>query len=236
MSDDQEIKQQALARTPLFAALPQSDLDQLGQMAKRRQLALGQSLFVKGDPGDTLYVVVSGVVKISMTSPGGSEKVLNLIGPGQMFGEIALLDGGERTADAIAVEPSELVAIGRRDLFDFFDKNPRGWTRMLAACCERIRWISEMFEDATFLELPARLAKRLLLLSQSFGQKGPSGEVLINLRLSQQDLANQMSVTRESINKVLNSWDKQEIIHLQRGRITLLAPSALERIIKADHS
>lgn len=236
MGDDQEFKKRILANTTLFGSLPSPDIDQLAHMATWRRTEQGRTIFSKGDPGNTLFVVVSGVVKIATVSVGGTERVLNILAPGQMFGEVAMLDGGDRTADAVAMEAVELIAIERRDLFEFMDKNPRGWTTMLAACCDRIRWVSEMLEDTTFLELPARLAKRLLLLAHTFGEPGENGEVSINLRLSQQDLANLMSVTRESVSKVLNSWDKQSVIRRKRSHITLLSLDALKRILEADQA
>ncbi len=227
MSESSQIKRQILGRTLLFGALADAEMDHLAAMAKLLRLPARTPLFFKGDPGDRLYIVVRGVVRISTVSADGRETTLNLMGPGQMFGEIAVLDGGERTADASVIEDCEMVAIERRDLLAFLERNPRCSIRMLAACSDRLRWVSELLEDAQFLELPARLAKRLLLLSHMFGQKVEDG-VRIGVRLSQRDLAAHMTVRRESVNKQLNDWEREGLIRMGRGWIVVLDHDALD--------
>ena len=127
-----EIKRKALMRCTLFEGLGGDDIDHLVSTSKILGLAPKTRLFSKGDPGDRLYIVTKGLVRISMASADGREVTLNLIGTGQMFGEIAVLDGGERTADATAVEETELVILERRDLLTFLESKPLSSIRMLA--------------------------------------------------------------------------------------------------------
>lgn len=226
MSDRLDIKRQALRRTSLFNSLTETEMDKLIALSKLMTLPPGSVLFMKGDPGDRLFVVIKGIVRISTVSIEGRETTLNLIGSGQMFGEIAVLDGGDRTADAVTVDATELLAIDRRDLLTFLESNPRCCFRMLAACADRLRWVSGLLEDANFLDLPARLAKRLLLLARTFGRPVTEG-IRIDLRLSQQDLATHMNVTRESVNKLIHSWELEGFVQTGRGWVVVRDEDAL---------
>src|SRR5207237_9753793 len=132
-------------------------------------------IFQKGDPSRCLYVIERGCVKIVASSAQGREVALNLLGAGEIFGEIALIDGGGRSADAVACEPVRLLALERRALIPFLEASPEVTLRMLVALARRVRWISDTFEDAAFLSLPVRLAKRLIFLDRHFGLKGSTG-------------------------------------------------------------
>lgn len=230
MTDQSDLKRKALTRTTLFGSLSEGDLDQLVGMATLRKFSARQPLFMKGDAGDKLFIVISGLVRISTVSPDGRETTLNLIRAGQMFGEVAVLDGGERTADATAASDVEVLTIDRRDLLTYLAHNPRSSQCMLAACCERIRWVSELLEDAQYLDLPPRLAKRLLLLARAFGQQSDGG-LRIGIRLSQQDLADHMNVSRESINKLLGQWRDEGLITIGRSAITVVDLPAFEALV-----
>ena len=161
-----------LARHDLLGHLTPEELDRLLAPARVERLDEGQVLFRKGDPGDRLYVVLSGRISIGTTSEAGKEVVFNVLGRGEVFGEIALLDGKARTADATAMAESHLLVLDRADFMPFLERHPEVAARLIAVLCERVRWISESYEDALFLELPARLAKRLLVLAQSHGEPG----------------------------------------------------------------
>ena len=233
MSDRLDIKRQAMRRTALFCSLTDAELDKLIPLSKLLSYPPGITLFIKGDPGDRLFIVIKGIVRISTMSMEGRETTLNLIGGGQMFGEIALLDGGERTADAMTVDSTELLAIEKRDLLGFLEGNPQSCIRMLAACADRLRWISGLLEDANFLDLPARLAKRLLLLARTFGRPVTDG-IRIDLRLSQQDLATHMNVTRESVNKLIHSWELEGLVQTGRGWVVVRDEDALEGLAEVE--
>jgi CRP-like cAMP-binding protein len=220
-----------LQSTALFAGLPESDLAELAAVAQFIHLNADQLLFIKGDPGHQLYVVSRGVIRISSNSSDGKETILNLLRAGQSFGEVALLDGQERTANATAHEASELLVLERRDLMAFLDHHPEAMRRMLVAVCSRLRWISEALEDAHFLDLPRRLAKRILLLSQLFGQRHSSGGIRIALQLSQQDLAELLVVTRESVNRQLRQWESEGLMTLKGGYLVVTDIPQLEKIV-----
>ncbi|HIJ38796.1 MAG TPA: Crp/Fnr family transcriptional regulator [Rhodospirillaceae bacterium] len=227
-------KRQTLGKSTLFGTLPPDDLEHLASISKLFAVQKQTLLFSKGDVGERLYLVVKGLIRITTISVDGRESILNLVGPGKIFGEIAVLDGGLRTADAIAVEDSELLSIERKDLMLFLHQSPHCCIRMLAACASRMRWISSLLEDTHFLDLPARLAKRLLLLARSFGQPVANG-IRIDIRLSQQDLANHLNVSRESINKLINNWEQQGLVQTGRGKIFIVDRERLEQCIIDEH-
>jgi CRP-like cAMP-binding protein len=217
---DTVLIRQGLARTALFCALPEPQLAELAALARIRRLAAGETLFRKGEESRALYVVLRGRIRISSGSAEGREAVLNLLAPGETFGEVALVDGGQRTADAAAVEPVVLAGLDRRDLVPFLQARPELMLRMLAALSERLRWVSESFEDALFLELPARLAKRLLFLSARFGVDTPRGRRL-TVPLPQHELAGHMNVARETVNRQLRAWRAEGLIALDQGVVVL---------------
>lgn len=221
-------KRDALSLSAVFAPLPPEDIARLAHISKIVSPPAGTLLFMKGDAGDRLYIIIKGLVRISALSPDGREITLNLLNDGQMLGEIAILDGGFRTADATIVEDSQLLAIERRDLIPLLAENSRICLRVLAACAQRLRWMSEVLEDSQFLELPARLAKRLLHLARSFGRPTESG-IRIGIRLSQQDLATHMNASRESVNKLINAWEHQGLVQTGRNWIIIRDPENLER-------
>jgi len=219
-----------MQQTVLFAGLAEESVAELATTAHFLRLETYETLFLKGDEGRSLYIVARGVIRISSTSDDGKETTLNLMHSGQMFGEVAVLDGQNRTANAIAHEPAELLVIERRDLMAFLDRNPEAMRRMLVAVCSRLRWISEALEDAHFLDLPRRLAKRILLLAKLFGHPHSEGGIRIALQLSQQDLAELLVVTRESVNRQLRQWETDGLMTLKGGYIVVTDIARLETI------
>jgi CRP-like cAMP-binding protein len=233
MSDgvDTRLKQkiEALARTTLFGGLGDASLKRVATIAEWRVLAQDAVVFRRGEPGTHLFVIHRGHVKFGSGAVDGREVTLNLLGPGAVFGELAFADGGPRTADVVAVEAAELLALSRRDLIPFLKKEPDVVLQLMAALAARARWISESYEDAAFLELPARLAKRLLFLSHHFGFDTPRGRRLA-ATLPHRELANHMNVARESISRLMQKWRKEGVIDEHRGVIVLLDPKRLEAL------
>ena len=216
-----------LARTPLFSAIPAALLDELAARARMVRVESRAVLFSKGDPGDRLYLLASGVIRIGVLSPEGREVTYALIRPGELFGEIAVLDGGVRTADATAMEASELLAVDRADVVGFLNRHPVQALHLIAVLCERVRRADTLLEDVVFLSLPGRLAKHLLVLAETLGSRAaPGGPPRI--RLSQQELADHLGISRESVNKVLSKWEQAGLVTLGRGQITLEQEKALE--------
>jgi CRP/FNR family cyclic AMP-dependent transcriptional regulator len=222
-------KAQVLSRAALFEGLAPEHLERLSALARSTTFKAGEIIFRKGDMNPTLYVIERGRVKISTGSAEGREVVLNLLGPPAVFGEVALIDGSERTADAIAAEPVTLLGLDRRDMIPFLEGQPGLMLRMLAAMTARLRWVSERYEDAVFLELPARLAKRLLLLGEHFGFDTPRGRRL-TVALPQRELASYMGVSRETVNRLLQEWLGKGLIEIDRGVLILKDATALGRI------
>ncbi|WP_419798939.1 MAG: Crp/Fnr family transcriptional regulator [Terasakiella sp.] len=226
-------KKALLSNSELLSGLDGAMLDRLLSMTVTRRLDKNETLFVKGDPGDSLFGVQEGKIKIVTTSPNGKEVTLNIIEEGQFFGEIALLDGMDRTADAVAMEKTEVLVIQRRDFIPFLEKHPKLCIQVMQLLCHRVRLTSEMVEDAAFLPLDGRLAKRLLNLADLYGQEQPGGGVLIGLNLPQQELARMMGTSRESVNKQLQIWRNEGWIELARGKVTILNEEALQYVLEA---
>jgi len=223
-----------LARHFLLGQLRPEELDRLLAMAGERRFAGGQVIFQKGDPGTSMMAVLDGRVRIGAYSEDGKEIILNIVEPGQIFGEIALLDGRERTADATAMGPTTLLVLDRRDFVPFLERNPKIAVRLLEVVCERVRRTSELVESVAFLDFSARLARLLLRLAESYGEETGAG-TRINLKLSQQDLGNLIATTRESVNRQLNAWQQEGIVRLEQGRITIVDRDALDDLtIPAD--
>ncbi len=221
-----------LARHELRGHLTSEELDRLLAPARVERVDEGGVLFRKGDPGDRLYVVLSGRISIGTTSEAGKEVIFNVLGRGEVFGEIALLDGKARTADAIAMTESHLLVLDRADFMPFLERHPEVAARLIAVLCERVRWISESYEDALFLELPARLAKRLLVLAQSHGEPGDGTTTRIEFPLSQQALAHMAGVSREAVNKLLRAWQSEGLIAQDKHHVTILDPALLKRLVE----
>jgi CRP/FNR family cyclic AMP-dependent transcriptional regulator len=217
-----------LARVPLFAELTVEELDGLRACLRRRRYGRGQVIFLQGDPGTSLYLIESGRVRIVLTSPEGKEVVLALLGPADFFGDLALLDGEPRSADAVAQAPSELVVLRRDNFLRFLDAHPRATVGLLTVLSRRLRHNAQLLQDAAFLNVPGRLARVILELAEAEGQ--PNGTaVIIPSRLTQTELAGMVGATRESVNKWLRSYERRGLIRCQRGRITVLNPDALRR-------
>lgn len=219
-------KQAVLSQHFLLRSLSPEELGQLAQLAVPMRYEPDQTIFQRGDAGDSLMAVVRGRVKICSQSVEGKELILNIIKPGELFGEIALLDGEPRTADAVALERCELLVLSRVSFLPFVERNPGVALRMMAVLCRRLRKTSAQFEDCLFLEVPARLARALLNLAEAFGQPAKQG-VHIDLKLSQQQLGSIVGVTRESVNKHLGEWQRQGWVELRAGYLTIRDRAAL---------
>jgi CRP-like cAMP-binding protein len=229
----------------LLGRLNPAELDEVLQYARTHSLAPSQELFAKGDPGDGLFAVLSGQIKISTLSESGKEVVLNILGPGEIFGEIALLDGKARTANAHAIGASELLVLPRPDFLRFLERHPQVSWRLLDVLCARLRWVSESYEDVVFKRLANRLAKKLVVLAEHFGETGEEGQAgdgdaagsggrRIALPLPQQELANIVGATRESVNKQMRLWEDTGLIAYDQGRITVLDLARLAEIAESE--
>ncbi len=221
-----------LAKHDLLGHLTPEELDRLLAPARVERLDEGRVLFRKGDPGDRLYVVLAGRIAIGTTSEDGKEVVFNVLGRGEVFGEIALLDGKARTADAPAMAECHLLVLERKDFMPFLESHPEVAARLIAVLCERVRWVSESYEDALFMDLPARLAKRLLRLAETHGEPAGGTAIRIEFPLSQQELAKMAGVSREAVNKLLRAWQTQGLIAHDHSHVTILDEARLKRLVE----
>jgi len=220
----------ALSKNRLFGQLEPEKLDELLALSRIERFAPKDVVFLKGDPGDCLYAIMSGRIGITTTSEGGKEIFLNILGPGEVFGEIALLDGRERTAGAMALDPAELLRIDQADFLPFLERNPKLSIRLMRVLCERIRWTSDIIEDTIFLDIPHRLAKRLLTLVKQYGKPTRNG-ITIDIKLSQESLGQMLGVTRESVNKGIRTLEAQGIIAHEHGIINVTDIASLEAFV-----
>ncbi|MDE9366976.1 Crp/Fnr family transcriptional regulator, partial [Luteipulveratus sp. YIM 133132] len=189
-------------RAPLFAPLDDEAAEALlGQMTRNR-IERGEELFREGDQGDRLYVITAGKVKLGRRSPDGRENLLAILGPGEMLGELSLFDPGARTATATAVAGTELVGLSHKDLTTFLGGRPEVAITMLGALARRLRRTNEALGDLVFTDVPGRVAKALLDLSSRFGRPAEDG-VLVAHDLTQEELAQLVGASRETVNKAL---------------------------------
>lgn len=207
-----------LSANAFFQRLGPEAVTAMAALCTTRILAREELLFQKGDAGDALFGVRRGRVRISSGSEAGRAMTLNILGSGDIFGEIALLDGRPRSAEARAIEPTELFALRRRDFVRFLDDNPRLALGVIELLCERLRWMSERVEEGSFVSIEARLARRVLMLAEDYGS---------DVEISQQELGDFIGVSRECVNRQLRLWKRDGLVSIGRGRIGLLDSTAL---------
>lgn len=219
-----------LRQHPIFSDLDPEALDQLCRYAKPTSLKRGATIFAKGDVGNSLYAVISGTVKISISSPDGRNAILNLISAGGLFGEVALLDGKERTADATANTNCEIFVIDRREFLPFVKIQPALAMKFIELLCERLRWTSDQVEQVILQDLPRRLASALLGLTEKRKLEPTSQTIAI----TQQEISEMVGMTRESINKQLRAWAARDWVRLEHGAIVLLNQDPLRALAESS--
>jgi CRP-like cAMP-binding protein len=225
-------KRELLANVPLFEGLEPAELDALIPVARTVSLAKRQELFHKGDAGTQVYVVIRGKLKALTTSDGGDDVVFSILAAGEVLGEIALLGGTPRTATVTAIDASELLIIDRRDFITFLRRHPDVGIKLLEVLAQRMKRVSELVEDTLFLNLPLRLAKKLLSLSKAYGQPHDQG-LRLDLDLSQEEWGDLVGTTRESINKQFRAWTDAGILSVDHGYIVIQNRRELERLAGA---
>jgi CRP-like cAMP-binding protein len=218
-------KLEILRNHPLFGQLGADALNRLASYAHTKAVKAGTMIFEKGDPGTSLFAVLRGTVRISNQSVDGKDAVLNMIPVGGIVGEIALLDGRPRTADAFAVSDCELMQIDRRDFVPLLTENPEIALKLIEILCGRIRHTSAQVEDITFLNLPGRLAKTLLWLSAQ--SDSPHTR---KVSMTQREIGQIIGMSRESTNKQLREWEDKKWLKLERGGVVVLDPRPLTEI------
>jgi CRP/FNR family transcriptional regulator, cyclic AMP receptor protein len=216
----------ALRRVPLFAPLTAEQIAELARMARRQRFGRDEVVFYQGDSGDTFYVILSGQVKVSVSSPEGQEAILVMLDAGESFGELALLDEQPRSATIEATRPTEVLVMRKDEFHRLIHHHPDIALSLLRVMTKRLRDTDQLVQDAAFLDVAERLAKKLLALLESHGRPSDRG-VDLDIHLTQQDLAAMIGATRESVNKQLGAFRDRGILSVDRQRITILKPDAL---------
>jgi CRP/FNR family transcriptional regulator, cyclic AMP receptor protein len=210
----------------LFGKLTPQHIDRLSACIVAKTVKRGTSIFAKGDPGTSLCAIREGTVKISVSTVDGKDAVFNVLGKGAIFGEIALLDGNPRTADATAVTDCELFVIERRDFLQMMREEPDIALRIIEILCSKLRRTTEQAEEVMFLDLPIRLARALLRLVGA----DTAGMRERKITITQKDLGNIIGMTRESTNKQLRIWKGKKWVRLERNAVVILATDHLTAI------
>ncbi len=215
-------------RTPLFAALDDDAAGALRASMTEVSVARGRALFNEGDPGDRLYVVTAGKIKLGRTSADGRENLLAVLGPGEMFGELSLFDPGPRTATATAVTDSRLIGLGHGDLQPWLAGRPEVAGQLLTALARRLRRTNESLADLVFSDVPGRVAKALLDLAQRFGTPTEQG-LHVTHDLTQEELAQHVGASRETVNKALADFAQRGWVRLEARAVDILDVERLTR-------
>jgi CRP/FNR family cyclic AMP-dependent transcriptional regulator len=225
--------QTILERNRLFRGLAGATIQQISALAVRRFYEDGAIVFSQGDPGDALYGVVTGRIRISASTREGKEMFLNIMEPGDTFGEIALLDGNPRTATASATARCELMIIPRAQFLSLLAREPALAIHLLQLLCQRIRWTSGWAEDSALLAVPPRLARRLLSLAKLHGHNAQKG---VELVISQEEMGRFLGLSRQAVNQYLQEWKAKGWVDVGRGKVTVLDESALQAMAAGNDS
>ena len=221
-----------LRQHEFFAAMGDEVMKDLVALTQTKLFKARQMIFQQGEEGDSLYVVLSGRIKISTTSTAGKETVLSFLGPGEVMGEIAVLDGGLRTASATVIEEARVAVLRQGPFKAFLEHHPKLALHIIDVLCSRLRRTDAFVEEMTTLQAGPRLAKALLRLAEQYGKETDSG-TLVDIKLSQANLGAHAGLMRENVNRQLKLWEEQGLLETQGGIITLIDPGALEDIAES---
>ena len=233
MNDDENLKKQKLLNQSfLFQSLDGENRRELAGYAHMKRYSSGDVIFNLGSPGQSMMVIAEGRVRISMLSPTARDVTLTELGPGDAFGEITLLDGKDRSADAKALTNCTLVVLERRSLFDLMQRNPKLSVQLIELLCERIRRSDERMMEIAFLDLPSRMARSLLRVTMA--TPGSTAKPLTRLSLSQSEIADMLGSSRENVNRCLRKWQRAGLIDLKDGWLIVRDRLGLENIAHMD--
>ncbi|MDR6292587.1 MULTISPECIES: Crp/Fnr family transcriptional regulator [Inquilinus] len=223
-------KRRLLSETPFFAAFPPAQRDALAAHLSERNCDDGGTIFLRGDDSTSLMIVVAGRVALRLTSPQGREILLAILEPGEIFGEMSLLDGRGRSADAVAFGDCRLLILERRDMVPVLRDSPEACIRLLELLSARLRRTSDQLEGVALLALPSRLARLLLALSETHGTRSGAGQMLLPLSLSQRDLGQLIGASREKVNLQLGRWVADGLLTREDGALGIRDRDALADI------
>jgi CRP/FNR family transcriptional regulator, cyclic AMP receptor protein len=231
--DSVESSRAVLGQCGLFHRLGNSEREALFARARTKKYAANETIFLMGSPGDSMLAVLQGTIRISTLSPDGKEIVLAILGAGEICGEIALLDGKERTADARAATDCTVVVLERRDVLAFFAQYPEAWPKLIDVLCERLRSADQQVAEFALSPVPVRLAKALLRLATPDGET-INGRSVEHVRLTQRELGNVIGATRECVNKHLRAWQRKGSVQIAERLIVITNRAAMEDLTEPD--
>ena len=218
--------QRLLDNCILFSGLSPDERAVISARARIRTYKASETIFAMGSPGEHIMALLSGTIRISVPFSEGKELFLAIVQPGEIFGELAVFDGNERSADAIAETACTLAILDRNDILSFFERNPSLWPKLVKLLAQRLRQTDQAFAEVALLQLPVRLAKAILRILN----RGRHSE-LPKTVFSQRELANMVGSTRESVNKCFRNWQKRHgIVQISKGSIIITNRRAFERI------
>ncbi|WP_028455759.1 Crp/Fnr family transcriptional regulator [Chitinilyticum litopenaei] len=213
-------KARLLSGSALFCDLSSDELSRLASHAEPRQIGARQTILEQDSIGHEMYALVRGRLRVLRRHDDGREITLSLLEAGDVFGEVAMLDGGPRTASIETLEPCELLVLRREVVLDYLENHPMVMRQVIAALCQRLRTADELVQDTLFLPLPQRLGKCLRTLAEHSGSAA-DGWIAIDLKFTQQELANLVGASRESVNKQINAWIEQDKMQMSSGHIRI---------------
>ena len=211
----------ALSRCRLFAGMGEPSLQAIARTLRSRRFRRGEVLFHEGDPGDALFVVASGAVKVVVPSEDGEEAILATLRRGDFLGELALLDGAPRSASAVALEATETLTLPRDQFRALIAGEPAIRDALLASVAGELRRLTTHVAELHFLDLTGRLAARLARLAEEHGERQPNGEIRLDAPLTQSDLAAMIGATRQSVNKLLGEFEADGLLRMERDSIVV---------------
>ena len=221
----------AISRISIFSKVSQADIEELTKIVTAKKYELDAAVFFQGDPSDSLYILLKGSVKVTQASEDGREKILDILGPGEIFGEFAMLDGHPRSATVTTCEPTELASISHKDFRQFVASRPEILWKVLEALCERIRKTSTGMLELSSREAPYRLLAALNHLAENYGQVTADGSCLISGKFGVQDLAAMAGCSREIVSRILHRYQEEGLIELGK-QLIIPDPKALARALQ----
>ncbi len=217
----QKNDEEVIRRAPLFTALDDAAAATLRESMTQVKVSKGQTLFKEGDAGDRLFVVVEGKLKLGTSSGDGRENLLSILGPGDMFGELSLFDPGPRTATATAVTDSRVLALANDQVIGWVTAHPQVSLQLLKRLARRLRRTNEVLADLVFADVPGRVAKAIIDLGERFGTKKDDG-LHVNHELTQEELAQLVGASRETVNKALADFAGRGWVRLEPRAVVVL--------------
>ena len=215
--------------TSLLSGLPEQLFTTLFSRATTVRLKTDEVLFLAGDVGDGCYRVEDGLLKVTMVSRGGTERILAFLGLGAIVGEMSIIDGLPRSASVVAVRPAVLSFLSRADFENFANKHPEIYKLLVTLLAARLRETDATIAAGSFLPLRGRVACTLLELAHDFGQDVGSGRIVIRQKIGQSDLAAMAGIARENVSRILNDWKRRKLVSRLSGYYCIENKSQLQR-------